>query len=78
MGFDDLLTRLHEALHRPGNGRLARVIREQFPAALIDEFQDTDPVQYAIFSKVYLSDDDGDERRAVTLTVSGCGALDDR
>ncbi|MBI5589028.1 MAG: exodeoxyribonuclease V subunit beta [Deltaproteobacteria bacterium] len=54
MGFDDLLTRLHEALYRPGNERLARVIREQFPAALIDEFQDTDPVQYAIFGKIYL------------------------
>ncbi len=54
MGFDDLLTRLHDALHRQGNGQLARVIREQFPAALIDEFQDTDPVQYAIFRKIYL------------------------
>ena len=53
MDFDDLLTRLHEALYRPGNERLARVLCEQFPAALIDEFQDTDPVQYAIFAKVY-------------------------
>ncbi|MFH0998182.1 MAG: exodeoxyribonuclease V subunit beta [Pseudomonadota bacterium] len=61
MGFDDLLTRLHEALHRTGNGRLARVIREQFPAALIDEFQDTDPVQYAIFSKVYLDAQTADD-----------------
>jgi len=59
MGFDDLLTRLHDALYRPGNGQLARVIREQFPAALIDEFQDTDPVQYAIFSKVYLEEGAG-------------------
>jgi exodeoxyribonuclease V beta subunit len=59
MGFDDILTRLHDALHRPGNGQLARVIREQFPAALIDEFQDTDPVQYAIFRNVYLGLPDG-------------------
>ncbi|MCX5883969.1 MAG: UvrD-helicase domain-containing protein [Deltaproteobacteria bacterium] len=67
MGFDDLLTRLHDALYRAGNGQLARVIREQFPAALIDEFQDTDPVQYAIFSKVYLGlTQTGDDRQQAT------------
>ncbi|MBI9086779.1 MAG: exodeoxyribonuclease V subunit beta [Desulfobacterales bacterium] len=54
IGFDDLLTRLNDALHEPGNSRLARVIREQFPVAMIDEFQDTDPVQYATFSRIYL------------------------
>jgi exodeoxyribonuclease V beta subunit len=53
MGFDDLLTRLHRALHREGNDRLAELIREQFPVALIDEFQDTDPVQYGIFRRIY-------------------------
>ncbi|MBN1930726.1 MAG: exodeoxyribonuclease V subunit beta [Desulfobacterales bacterium] len=55
VGFDDLLTRLNDALQKPGNERLAEVIRKQFPVVLIDEFQDTDPVQYAIFSKVYLN-----------------------
>ncbi len=53
MGFDDLLTRLHRALHRDGGARLADVIRDQFPVALIDEFQDTDPVQYGIFRAIY-------------------------
>ncbi len=53
MGFDDLLTRLHAALHGANGARLAQVIREQFPVALIDEFQDTDPVQYRIFDAVY-------------------------
>jgi hypothetical protein len=33
--------------------RLAEIIRRQFPVALIDEFQDTDPVQYRIFDAVY-------------------------
>ena len=36
-----------------GGERLASVIREQFPVALIDEFQDTDPVQYSIFDSIY-------------------------
>lgn len=52
--FDDLLYRLRDALLRPVTGRaLAAQIRERFRAALIDEFQDTDPVQYAIFREVY-------------------------
>jgi len=55
MGFDDLLARLGAALEGPGGDALAAVLRRQFPMALIDEFQDTDPVQYAIFRAVYRS-----------------------
>ncbi|QGZ63461.1 exodeoxyribonuclease V subunit beta [Paraburkholderia acidisoli] len=53
MGFDDLLTRLLAALKRENGPRLAEIIRKQYPVALIDEFQDTDPVQYQIFDSVY-------------------------
>ncbi|MCL7942417.1 exodeoxyribonuclease V subunit beta [Marinobacter sp. ATCH36] len=53
MGFDDLLTRLDDALGGPQGDRLAETIRRQFPVAMIDEFQDTDPVQYRIFDRVY-------------------------
>jgi exodeoxyribonuclease V beta subunit len=53
MGFNDLLTRLDAALQGPQGDRLATTIRRQFPVALIDEFQDTDPVQYRIFDAVY-------------------------
>ncbi|MGY2293544.1 exodeoxyribonuclease V subunit beta [Pseudomonas sp. SDO528_S397] len=53
MGFDDMLLRLNTALQADGGERLASVIREQFPVALIDEFQDTDPVQYSIFDRIY-------------------------
>jgi exodeoxyribonuclease V beta subunit len=52
--FDDLLQRLAEALRGPGGDTLAEIIRRRFRAALIDEFQDTDPVQYEIFRRVYL------------------------
>ena len=45
---DDMLTRLRD-MEGVNGKRLAAVIREQFPVALIDEFQDTDPVQYGIF-----------------------------
>ncbi|WP_417565433.1 exodeoxyribonuclease V subunit beta [Marinobacter sp.] len=53
MGFDDLLSRLDDALHGPRGDQLAATIRRQFPVALIDEFQDTDPVQYRIFDRIY-------------------------
>ena len=53
MSFDDLLHRLDGALAGEGGPRLARTIRRRFRAALIDEFQDTDPVQYRIFHAIY-------------------------
>ncbi|WP_152207297.1 exodeoxyribonuclease V subunit beta [Marinobacter changyiensis] len=53
LGFDDLLTRLDTALQGEGGEHLADTIRQQFPMAMIDEFQDTDPVQYRIFDSIY-------------------------
>ncbi|HJY20210.1 MAG TPA: UvrD-helicase domain-containing protein, partial [Chthoniobacterales bacterium] len=40
--FDDLLTRLDEALGREEGGELRKSLRERFAVALVDEFQDTD------------------------------------
>ncbi|WP_157956790.1 exodeoxyribonuclease V subunit beta [Salinicola halimionae] len=59
--FSDLLNDLDAALARPQPAaatdspalRLAARIRHELPVALIDEFQDTDPVQYRIFSHIY-------------------------
>ncbi|MET0948335.1 MAG: exodeoxyribonuclease V subunit beta [Pseudomonas sp.] len=61
MGFDDMLLRLDAALQSEGGERLATLIREQFPVALIDEFQDTDPVQYRIFERIYRIEDNNPE-----------------
>ncbi len=52
--FGDLITRLHDALLATDTGpALAGGIRQQFSVALIDEFQDTDPLQYAIFRTAF-------------------------
>ncbi|HHF5608984.1 TPA: exodeoxyribonuclease V subunit beta [Haemophilus influenzae] len=51
--FDDLLRLLCEALQDAQGDELAEMIRFQYPFAMIDEFQDTDSQQYAIFSKIY-------------------------
>ncbi|MDO6636423.1 exodeoxyribonuclease V subunit beta [Pseudoalteromonas carrageenovora] len=50
---DDLLTNLHSALNGEQGDALAQKIAQLFPVAMIDEFQDTDPIQYGIFSKIY-------------------------
>ena len=56
MSFDDLLIRLHAALHGPSAEALATAVRERFRASLVDEFQDTDPIQEAIFRRLFADD----------------------
>jgi exodeoxyribonuclease V beta subunit len=53
VGFDDMLFNLHERLIGDAGPGLAQALRQRFPAALIDEFQDTDPLQFSIFNTVY-------------------------
>ncbi|MCB0986537.1 MAG: UvrD-helicase domain-containing protein [Acidimicrobiales bacterium] len=49
--FDSLLVGVRDALRN--DTRLVSALRDQFPVALIDEFQDTDPVQWEIFETVF-------------------------
>jgi exodeoxyribonuclease V beta subunit len=65
LGFDDMLKRLDGALHGNTGKRLADTIATQYPMALIDEFQDTDPLQWRIFRRVYA------EREANGLLLIG-------
>lgn len=53
LGFDDLLSRLDYALQHEAGPALAESIRQHYPVAMIDEFQDTDPLQYRIFNTLY-------------------------
>ena len=77
-GFADMLARLDRALDETVNGDNARRLRErillQYPVALIDEFQDTSPVQSRIFDRLYrVADNDpktallliGDPKQAI-------------
>jgi exodeoxyribonuclease V beta subunit len=50
--FSDLLQNLYHALQAP-DGRLAQAIGKQYPVALVDEFQDTDPWQFGSLIKIY-------------------------
>lgn len=49
VGFDDLLVRVRDALADPVLGPVARErLRSRFEVVLVDEFQDTDPVQWEV------------------------------
>lgn len=50
--FDDLLLDLHLALESEQGAVLSDRLRERYRAALIDEFQDTDPLQWNIFRHI--------------------------
>lgn len=50
--FDDLISMLADRVSAP-DSRLAIQLREKYPAALIDEFQDTDANQYQILANIY-------------------------
>ena len=49
--FNDYLVNLREALNQ--NENLVDILRKEFQAALIDEFQDTDPIQWGIFQNLF-------------------------
>lgn len=69
--YGDLQRTLERALaeHPP----LARDLRARFPVALVDEFQDTDPVQWAIFERIWpqYGDREFDRRSPSLLAMIG-------
>ena len=71
LAYQDLLDDLLGALDGPVGRLLAARLRARFPVALIDEFQDTDPVQFGIFQRLYLGRDEccltliGDPKQAI-------------
>ncbi len=56
LSFDGLLREVYDALKGPRGAALAAMVRRRYPVALVDEFQDTDPVQYGIFRHIWPDD----------------------
>lgn len=52
LGFDDLLTRLADALDAPDSAARARM-HQRWPIVMVDEFQDTDPVQWQVLERAF-------------------------
>ena len=70
LSFDDMLSNLHQRLKDAAGDWLAAALKTRFPVALIDEFQDTDPLQFAIFQRIYGTGDAslflvGDPKQAI-------------
>ncbi|NQZ53085.1 MAG: exodeoxyribonuclease V subunit beta [Piscirickettsiaceae bacterium] len=57
LSYDDLLLNLEQAFKGSQGDWLVERLQEQYQAALIDEFQDTDPIQYASFSRLFSNSD---------------------
>jgi exodeoxyribonuclease V beta subunit len=51
--FDDMLRLVAEGLHGPGGAALVETLRRRYRLAVIDEFQDTDDVQWEIFRTIF-------------------------
>ena len=56
--YDDLIDGVARALDDPHARALVAQLRRQYPAALVDEFQDTDARQWSIFQRVFGDDVD--------------------
>ena len=53
ISFNDLLHLLHRALQGESGARVADLLADRCDAALIDEFQDTDRIQFSIAQKLF-------------------------
>jgi exodeoxyribonuclease V beta subunit len=51
--YDDMLELVWESLQGPQGPELVESIRDRFRYGLIDEFQDTDPLQWQIFERIF-------------------------
>ncbi len=72
LDYEDMLAWLADALDGPRGKSLAATLRERYRVTLIDEFQDTDELQWKIFRQVYIEGEDrnrvyviGDPKQAI-------------
>ncbi len=62
---DLLVVTQKKLIDNNANNSFVAKIREQYRAVLIDEFQDTDPIQYSIFKTLFLDDKKKDQRPVI-------------
>ena len=68
--FDDMLPAILDTLEAESGNRLHARLQRTYQAALIDEFQDTDPQQTELFKRLFISPDHflyliGDPKQAI-------------
>ncbi len=65
--FDDCIRETAEALRRCPP--LVEGLREEFSAAIVDEFQDTDSLQWEIFRRIFLPEESSTEKSGEVLPL---------
>ncbi|MEX0720354.1 MAG: exodeoxyribonuclease V subunit beta [Balneolaceae bacterium] len=71
LSYNDFLLKVNSGLQNDSLGLLAGRLSKEYPMALVDEFQDTDPTQYSIFRQIYHEREDtalfmiGDPKQAI-------------
>lgn len=71
MSFSDLLHHVDRALDGSQSQMLLSRLRERYRVAMVDEFQDTDPVQYRIFRRIFHRPDAGGDSDFRSFVVIG-------
>jgi exodeoxyribonuclease V beta subunit len=56
LSYDDMIGNLHRSLLGSESGKLVNVLRKKYQAVFVDEFQDTDRLQYEIFERAFSED----------------------
>lgn len=65
--FDDIIGSVREALEGAEGRALADALHEAWPAALVDEFQDTDPTQFEVLDAIYRNAGGGHRGRLIMI-----------
>ena len=58
LDYDDLVSRLDDALRDPVRDAAVERVRSRYRVVLVDEFQDTDPLQWRILQTAFHGRDD--------------------
>ncbi|HSU50825.1 MAG TPA: UvrD-helicase domain-containing protein, partial [Segetibacter sp.] len=70
LGFDDMIVNLHKAIVHDNNKNLIVQLQQKYQAVFVDEFQDTDKLQYEIFHTTFANADNilfyiGDPKQSI-------------
>ena len=67
ISYDDMLGQVASALHSDHSAGLIQTLRTKYKIAFVDEFQDTDPVQWRIFKRLFLDHSPGSPDNLLVL-----------
>ncbi|MFM1751687.1 MAG: hypothetical protein RL119_649, partial [Actinomycetota bacterium] len=69
LGFDSLVTELSKLIGGPHGDAVISALQGQFKLVLVDEFQDTDHIQWGVLSKIFGSPEDSNHEATIFGTV---------